>query len=115
MAATHEESDDMMEEKQVAFGDDVLSQISHAEASRVTTGSTISFIDAFKKNTWSMIAGRCLKFIPLSRVRHGRYPWQLFIITGLGWFADNLWIYSLSIVLAQVQQELNPVPVEYAV
>ncbi|KAG2750817.1 hypothetical protein P692DRAFT_20817782 [Suillus brevipes Sb2] len=40
MAATHEESDDVMEEKQ-------------------------------------------------SRIRHGRYPWQLFIITGLGWFADT--------------------------
>ncbi|KAG2370196.1 major facilitator superfamily domain-containing protein [Suillus spraguei] len=98
MSATHEKSDDVIEEKKVALSHDVFSQISHADG----VGRDYELkchLNAFKK----------------SAIRFGRYQWQLFIITGLGWFTDNLWMYGLSIVLAQVQQELNPVRVEYAV
>ncbi|KAF8556497.1 MFS general substrate transporter [Imleria badia] len=45
----------------------------------------------------------------------GRYQWQLFCLSGLGWLADNLWLQGLAVVLPQVQQELNPKYVEYAV
>jgi MFS family permease len=72
-----------------------------------------------------------LKLIPPSRIRFGRYQWQLFILTGLGWLADSemkvacvyvtclwsldMWFQGLAVALPQVQQELNPVRVEYAV
>ncbi|KAG2108793.1 hypothetical protein BD769DRAFT_1675204 [Suillus cothurnatus] len=49
------------------------------------------------------------------RIGFDHYQWQLFVITGLGWLADNLWLQGLAIVLPQVQQELDPVWVEYAV
>ncbi|KAG9316881.1 MFS general substrate transporter [Chiua virens] len=45
----------------------------------------------------------------------GRYQWQLFALCGLGWMADNLWLQGLAVVLPQVEQELNPSRVEYAV
>lgn len=50
------------------------------------------------------LINRCFQ----EEIRFGHYQWQLFIITGLEWLADNLWLYGLSIVLAQVQQELRP-------
>ncbi|KAH7915607.1 major facilitator superfamily domain-containing protein [Hygrophoropsis aurantiaca] len=45
----------------------------------------------------------------------GRYQMQLFVLTGLGWLADNLWLQGLAVVLPQIQQEFNPTHVEYAV
>ncbi|KAF8442098.1 MFS general substrate transporter [Boletus edulis BED1] len=45
----------------------------------------------------------------------GRYQWQLFVLSGLGWLADNLWLQGLAVVLPAVEQELNPSRVEYAV
>ncbi|KAG1821035.1 MFS general substrate transporter [Suillus subaureus] len=98
MSAAHEKSDVVVEEKQVALSYDVLSQVSHAEG----IGRDYELkcnLNVFKK----------------SAIGFGRYQWQLFVITGLGWLADNLWLQGLAIVLPQVQQELNPVRVEYAV
>ncbi|KAG8212865.1 MFS general substrate transporter [Butyriboletus roseoflavus] len=48
-------------------------------------------------------------------VGFGRYQWQLFVLCGLGWMADNLWLQGLAVVLPQVEQELNPSRIEYAV
>ncbi|KAH8835122.1 MFS general substrate transporter [Flagelloscypha sp. PMI_526] len=44
----------------------------------------------------------------------GAYQWQLFILTGLGWAADNFWLQGVAIILPQIQKELNPTRVEYA-
>jgi hypothetical protein len=76
-------------EKQVAFSDGVLSQISHVDSIErdyelnniskqgpsppVLVGDLCSFNQSIEKSAWSTIAGRCLKFIPLSRIRFGRY------------------------------------------
>ncbi|KAG6809351.1 hypothetical protein H0H92_000588 [Tricholoma furcatifolium] len=44
----------------------------------------------------------------------GKYQIQLFILTGFGWMADNIWLQGVAIVLGQVQQELLPSRVEFA-
>ncbi|KAG5643086.1 hypothetical protein DXG03_001581 [Asterophora parasitica] len=44
----------------------------------------------------------------------GRYQIQLFILSGLGWMADNIWLQGVAVVLGQVEQELLPVRVEFA-
>lgn len=49
-----------------------------------------------------------------NEIGFGRYQWQLFILTGLGWLADNLWLQGVAVVLPQVQQELLPSRVEFA-
>ncbi|TFY83919.1 hypothetical protein EWM64_g95 [Hericium alpestre] len=50
----------------------------------------------------------------LRRIGFGRYQIQLFILTGLGWMADNIWLQGVAIILPSIQQEMNPVRVEYA-
>ncbi|KAJ3757571.1 MFS general substrate transporter [Lentinula raphanica] len=47
------------------------------------------------------------------RIGFGRYQLQLFILTGLGWAADNIWLQGVAIILPQIQSELNPVRVEF--
>ncbi|KAG2075400.1 MFS general substrate transporter [Suillus decipiens] len=93
-----ERSDPAVEEKQVASYD-VLSEVTHEEGVRRDYELKCNLIN------------RCFQ----EEIGFGRYQWQLFVITGLGWLADNIWLQGLAIVLPQVQQELNPVRVEYAV
>ncbi|KAH7926360.1 MFS general substrate transporter [Leucogyrophana mollusca] len=57
------------------------------------------------------LINKCLQ----NEIGFGRYQKQLFVLTGLGWLADNLWLQGLAVVLPQVQQEFNPPRVEYAV
>ncbi|KAH0585599.1 hypothetical protein H2248_008829 [Termitomyces sp. 'cryptogamus'] len=47
-------------------------------------------------------------------IGYGRYQWQLFVLTGFGWMADNIWLQGVAIVLGQVQQGLHPSRVEFA-
>ncbi|KAI0389593.1 sugar transporter [Xylariaceae sp. FL0594] len=37
----------------------------------------------------------------------GRYNWQLFILCGFGWFADNLWMQGVSLTLPSLSKEFN--------
>ncbi|ORY64970.1 major facilitator superfamily domain-containing protein [Pseudomassariella vexata] len=37
----------------------------------------------------------------------GRYNWQLFVLCGFGWFADNLWMQGLSLILPSLSQEFD--------
>ncbi|KIL61498.1 hypothetical protein M378DRAFT_109281 [Amanita muscaria Koide BX008] len=43
----------------------------------------------------------------------GRYQLQLFILSGLGWFADNLWFQGVAVALPQAKQEFNPTRIEF--
>ncbi|KAJ3994421.1 MFS general substrate transporter [Lentinula boryana] len=52
--------------------------------------------------------------LTLFRIGFGRYQWQLFILTGLGWAADDIWLQGVAIILPQIELELKPVRVEYA-
>ncbi|KAJ4500165.1 MFS general substrate transporter [Lentinula lateritia] len=47
------------------------------------------------------------------RIGFGRYQLQLFMLTGLGWAADNIWLQGVAIILPQIQLELHPVRVEF--
>ncbi|KAA1467200.1 MFS general substrate transporter [Dentipellis sp. KUC8613] len=58
----------------------------------------------------SRLINDCLQ----NEIGFGRYQVQLFILTGLGWMADNIWLQGVAIILPSIQQELNPVRVEYA-
>ncbi|KZV77351.1 MFS general substrate transporter [Peniophora sp. CONT] len=44
----------------------------------------------------------------------GRYQWGVFMLTGLGWMADNIWLQAVAIILPQIQVELPVSHVEYA-
>ncbi|KAI1494979.1 sugar transporter [Biscogniauxia mediterranea] len=37
----------------------------------------------------------------------GRYNWQLFVLCGFGWFADNLWMQGVSLTLPSLSQEFG--------
>ncbi|KAI2625864.1 MFS general substrate transporter [Hypoxylon sp. NC1633] len=37
----------------------------------------------------------------------GRYNWQLFVLCGFGWFADNLWMQGVSLVLPSLSEEFG--------
>ncbi|KDR78711.1 hypothetical protein GALMADRAFT_1264164 [Galerina marginata CBS 339.88] len=56
------------------------------------------------------LLNKCLQ----EEIGFGRYQVELFVLTGFGWMADNIWLQGVAIVLPQVQQELNPVRVEFA-
>ncbi|KAJ4474237.1 MFS general substrate transporter [Lentinula aciculospora] len=49
-----------------------------------------------------------------TEIGFGRYQWQLFVLTGLGWAADDIWLQGVAIILPQIENELKPVRVEYA-
>lgn len=38
----------------------------------------------------------------------GRYQWQLFIVIGFGWAADNMWPIVTSLILPPVKNEFSP-------
>ncbi|TEA11295.1 putative MFS-type transporter [Colletotrichum sidae] len=37
----------------------------------------------------------------------GRYNWQLFVLCGFGWFADNLWMHGVSLTLPSLSAEFS--------
>ncbi|CAK7202773.1 hypothetical protein SEUCBS139899_005500 [Sporothrix eucalyptigena] len=37
----------------------------------------------------------------------GRYNWQLFFLCGFGWFADNLWMQGISLILPSLSAEFG--------
>ncbi|PWY99427.1 MFS general substrate transporter [Testicularia cyperi] len=37
----------------------------------------------------------------------GKVQWQLFLLAGWGWMADNMWLQGVAIILPQVQREFN--------
>ncbi|KAF9022536.1 MFS general substrate transporter [Hymenopellis radicata] len=43
----------------------------------------------------------------LQEIGMGRYQWDLFVVTGFGWFADNLWPVVTGLFLPQVVQEFQ--------
>ncbi|KAI5888957.1 MFS general substrate transporter [Schizophyllum commune H4-8] len=56
------------------------------------------------------LVNRCFQ----EEIGFGRYQIELFLLTGLGWMADNIWLQGVAVVLVQVQQEFKPSRVEFA-
>ncbi|KAI9870221.1 MAG: hypothetical protein M1830_004511 [Pleopsidium flavum] len=38
----------------------------------------------------------------------GRYQWELFVLCGFGWLADNLWLQGVALTLPQLTLEFGP-------
>ncbi|KZV77356.1 MFS general substrate transporter [Peniophora sp. CONT] len=49
-----------------------------------------------------------------NEIGFGRYQWGVFMLSGLGWMADNIWLQGVAIILPQIQVELPVSHVEYA-
>ncbi|KAH9949774.1 MFS general substrate transporter [Amylocystis lapponica] len=43
----------------------------------------------------------------LQEIGMGKYQWHLFLVTGFGWFADNLWPTVTSLIITPVVNELH--------
>ncbi|CEL60018.1 putative MFS-type transporter PB1E7,08c OS=Schizosaccharomyces pombe (strain 972 / ATCC 24843) GN=SPAPB1E7.08c PE=1 SV=1 [Rhizoctonia solani AG-1 IB] len=43
----------------------------------------------------------------IQEIGMGKYQWHLFVVTGFGWLADNLWPIVTGLILAPVVQEFN--------
>ncbi|KAF3762941.1 MFS general substrate transporter [Cryphonectria parasitica EP155] len=50
----------------------------------------------------SMIINKAVQDIGM-----GRYNWQLFVLCGFGWFADNLWMQGVSLILPSLSAEFS--------
>lgn len=37
----------------------------------------------------------------------GRYQWELFVLCGFGWLADNLWLQGVALTLPQISAEFG--------
>lgn len=37
----------------------------------------------------------------------GPYTWHLFALCGFGWFADNMWLQGLALILTSIQREFS--------
>ncbi|VDC07272.1 unnamed protein product [Peniophora sp. CBMAI 1063] len=48
-----------------------------------------------------------------NEIGFGRYQWGVFMLSGLGWMADNIWLQGVAIILPQIQVELPVTHVEY--
>ncbi|KAG8732622.1 hypothetical protein FRC10_000810, partial [Ceratobasidium sp. 414] len=45
--------------------------------------------------------------VAIQEIGMGKYQWHLFIVTGFGWLADNLWPIVTGLILAPVVQEFS--------
>ncbi|KAJ3275832.1 hypothetical protein HDU76_010580, partial [Blyttiomyces sp. JEL0837] len=43
----------------------------------------------------------------IAKIGMGKYQWQLFILCGFGWFADNMWMQGISVAIPGIQREFN--------
>ncbi|KAF2108255.1 major facilitator superfamily domain-containing protein [Lophiotrema nucula] len=83
-------------------------------ASRVTIGLTI---DQLKAEVEADLAphelqssyDRKSKVInkAIQDIGMGRYQWQLFVLCGFGWLADNLWLQGVALTLTQLSLEFG--------
>ncbi|TQB74715.1 hypothetical protein MPDQ_004366 [Monascus purpureus] len=66
----------------------------------------LSELDADSKNTpydiKSKVINRAIQDIGM-----GRYQWELFVLCGFGWLADNLWLQGVALTLTQVAIEFG--------
>jgi len=36
-----------------------------------------------------------------------QFQWQLFALSGFGWFVDNIWLQGVAIILPQIKKEFG--------
>jgi hypothetical protein len=62
--------------------------------------SDLAGADAYERQ--SRIINRAIQDIGM-----GRYQWELFVLCGFGWFADNLWLEGLALCLPGLSTEFG--------
>ncbi|KAF8589870.1 MFS general substrate transporter [Ramaria rubella] len=58
----------------------------------------------------SALVNHCLQ----TEIGWGRYQTELFIVSGFGWAADNIWLQGVAIILPQIALEMNPPHIAFA-
>ncbi|KAF8512504.1 MFS general substrate transporter [Gautieria morchelliformis] len=58
----------------------------------------------------SELVNHCLQ----TEIGWGRYQTELFIVSGFGWAADNIWLQGVAIILPQIALEMNPPHIAFA-
>ncbi len=43
----------------------------------------------------------------IQQIGMGRYQYHLFMLCGLGWMADNLWLQALAVCMSNIQKEFS--------
>ncbi|KAI0787248.1 MFS general substrate transporter [Irpex lacteus] len=90
-----------------------LAQITSREAvsaSRTESLSDLSIegVDEGFREKCHLI-NECLQY----EIGFGRYQKELFLLSGFGWLADNLWLQGVAVLLPQINTQFNPPRVEY--
>ncbi|CAE6479140.1 unnamed protein product [Rhizoctonia solani] len=52
----------------------------------------------------SELVNQCLQ----NEIGMGRYQWELFLLSGFGWMADNIWLQGVAIILPSIEREMQP-------
>ncbi|CAE6423053.1 unnamed protein product [Rhizoctonia solani] len=58
----------------------------------------------------SELVNQCLQ----DEIGMGRYQWELFLLSGFGWMADNIWLQGVAIILPSIEREMQPDHIAFA-
>lgn len=58
----------------------------------------------------SELVNQCLQ----NEIGMGRYQWELFLLSGFGWMADNIWLQGVAIILPAISREMQPTHIAFA-
>ncbi|QRW04022.1 major facilitator superfamily transporter [Ceratobasidium sp. AG-Ba] len=58
----------------------------------------------------SELVNRCFQ----NEIGMGRYQWELFLLSGFGWMADNIWLQGVAIILPSISREMQPPHIAFA-
>ncbi|KAG9124963.1 hypothetical protein FRC07_009555, partial [Ceratobasidium sp. 392] len=58
----------------------------------------------------SELVNQCLQ----NEIGMGRYQWELFLLSGFGWMADNIWLQGVAIILPSISREMQPPHIAFA-
>ncbi|KAF8753288.1 MFS general substrate transporter [Rhizoctonia solani] len=61
-------------------------------------------------DTKSELVNQCLQ----NEIGMGRYQWELFLLSGFGWMADNIWLQGVAIILPSIEREMQPEHIAFA-
>ncbi|KAI0089234.1 major facilitator superfamily domain-containing protein [Irpex rosettiformis] len=97
------------DEKSLAqvIGREAASPPGSREESRLREVSEDGVDESFREKCH--LINECLQH----EIGFGRYQKELFLLSGFGWLADNLWLQGVAVLLPQINAEFNPPRVEY--
>ncbi|GAC76127.1 synaptic vesicle transporter SV2 [Moesziomyces antarcticus T-34] len=84
-----------------ANGDQLEKQVSPLESEVFSRPDGASVDDIYERKVY------ILNKVMNEHIGMGKVQWQLFLLSGWGWMADNLWLQGVAIILPQVEREFN--------